>query len=228
MKKPGNATSKLAVKGKELVVSCHLLPDAPITDWDSEPPPMVHNLFENFNPDAEELVFTRVVPEFLVPELKLACKRLSAGKAGGPSGIPNEILRHGVLAHPHRFAEAYNVCLRSLHFPSCWKRSKLVLLHKGPGKPLDVPSSYRPICLLDTPGKLLERLLVQRLESHFDARGALGRAPNQYGFRKGVSTESAVDDVLKVAAKAAYVRGQTKDLCVLIMLDVKNVFNTLR
>jgi len=39
-----------------------------------------------------------------------------------------------------------------------------VLIRKGPDKPPDAPSSYRPICILDTFGKLLERLLLQRLE----------------------------------------------------------------
>jgi len=43
---------------------------------------------------------------------------------------------------------------------------------QGPRKSMDAPSSYRPICLLDTPGKLLEKLLVQRLESHFDAQAS--------------------------------------------------------
>jgi len=53
-------------------------------------------------------------------------------------------------------------------------------------------------------------------------------APNQFSFRKGVSTESAVDTVLKIAARAAAIDGPTKDLCVLITLDVMNAFNTLR
>jgi len=111
-------------------------------------------------------------------------------------------------------------------FSCCWKRAKLVLLHKGPGKSIDSPSSYRPICLLDTPEKLLERLIVQRLESHFDAQ-ATRRAPNQFGFRKGIFTETAIASVLEIASAAA-TQGRTKDLCVLVTLDVKNVFNTLR
>jgi len=81
--------------------------------------------------------------------------------------------------------------------------------------------------MLDTPGKLLERLLLQRLESHLDANGGRRRASNQYGFRRGVSTETAVKKVLDIAASAAAGSG-TKDLCVLVTLDVKNAFNTLR
>jgi len=121
----------------------------------------------------------------------------------------------------------YNKCLTSLTFPACWKKARLVLLHKGPGKPVEAPSSFRPICLLDTPGKVLERLLLQRLDEHLDSR-YLGRAPNQFGFRRGISTESAVEVVTKLAKHAAEGNHRQVELCVLVTLDVKNAFNSLR
>ncbi|KAL4098239.1 hypothetical protein QTP88_022882 [Uroleucon formosanum] len=81
--------------------------------------------------------------------------------------------------------------------------------------------------MLDTIGKLLERLLLQRFKEHLDAYGGRRRAQNQYGFRKGMGTETAVAKVLELAELAATGPGQ-KDLCVLVALDVKNAFNTLR
>jgi len=80
--------------------------------------------------------------------------------------------------------------------------------------------------MLDAPGKLLERLLLQRLEDHLDAHGGRRRAPNQFGFRRGVSTESAIGTVLSIAAQAATTPGR-KSLCVLVTLDVRNAFNSL-
>jgi len=219
MKKMESAVSRLAVKGIEMAIAAHLFPDAPITDWGSTPSPAILNIFDAFNPETDELVFTRTITEFTVDELKKACMRLTAGKAGAPRGSPTKSL-DGPSLRIRRASQRPTI--RS--FPACWKRAKLVLLHKGPGKPMDAPSSYRPICLLDTPGKLLERLLIQRLEGHLESR----MAPNQFGFRKGVSTESAVDSVLKIAAWAAATNGPTKDLCVLVTLDVMNAFNTLR
>ncbi|KAF5187399.1 reverse transcriptase [Thalictrum thalictroides] len=183
-------------RGRENGIADFLFPAAPITDWSVAPSAAVNNIFEAFDPILNDIIFTRVIPEFSIDELKKAAKRLPAGKATGPSGIPNE-------------------------------RARLVLLRKGPDKPPEAPSSYRPICMLDTPGKLLERLLLQRLETHLDAHGGRRRATNQFGFRKGVSTESAVARVLEIAALAASGRGQ-KDLCILVTLDVKNAFNTLR
>lgn len=85
-----------------------------------------------------------------------------------------------------------------------------MLIRKGPDKPLDAPSSYRPICILDTPGKLL-----QRLEAHLDTHGGWRRAGNQYGFRRGISTETAVEKVLSIATQAASCTGW-KDLYILV------------
>ncbi|XP_022175282.1 uncharacterized protein LOC111037193 [Myzus persicae] len=87
MRKLGNKASSLAIKGKELEVAAHLFPDAPVTNWDSEPTPAVYNIFDAFDPDTDDLVFTLPLPEFTTEELFTAIKRLSPGKAGGPSGI---------------------------------------------------------------------------------------------------------------------------------------------
>lgn len=54
------------------------------------------------------------------------------------------------------------------------------------------------------------------------------RSPNQFGFRKGVSTENAVESVLTAARRAAAGVGKNKELCALVTLDVKNAFNSLR
>jgi len=51
----------------------------------------------------------------------------------------------------------YNRCITEASFPTMWKMIKLVLLSKT--NPPDVPSSYRPLCMLNTVGKLFEKIL---------------------------------------------------------------------
>ena len=58
----------------------------------------------------------------------------------------------------------------------------------------------RPLCLLDTFGKLLEHLLLRRLVEEIDKAGGL--AENQYGFRPGRSTIDALAEVMKVVDSA--------------------------
>jgi len=69
------------------------------------------------------------------------------GKAPGPDGIPDGIIKKVAFESPMIFGKVYNSCLKEVYFPEEWKVAKLVLLRKG-SKPLDQPKSYRPICLL--------------------------------------------------------------------------------
>lgn len=77
----------------------------------------------------------------------------------------------------------------------------LVLLPK-PGKPPNLPGSYRPLCLLDVAGKLAKQLIRSRQIDELERTDAL--SPHQFGFLKGRSTMEAIDQVMeKVKAAAA-------------------------
>jgi len=104
------------------------------------------------------------------------------------------------------------------------KRASLVLLYKGQSKPPDLPSSYRPISLLDGAGKLLERLLLARLESHIER--ADGLSTQQFGFRRTRSTTDAMAEVLRTARAAGSGVVQNRDLCAVVTIDVRNAFNS--
>ena len=78
--------------------------------------------------------------------------------------------------------------------------------------------TYRPICLLDTIGKLYEMLIREKLTKELEEKKYL--AERQYGFRKGRSTVQAV---LAVTEDPKVTKSKW---CVLILLDVKNAFNT--
>ncbi|CAB0029481.1 unnamed protein product [Trichogramma brassicae] len=122
------------------------------------------------------------IPAVTLEELKRAQSRIKERSAPGPDGIPNSALKIAVAARPDIFLRVYTTCLETGVFPSSWKRQRLVLLPK-PGKPPDEPSSYRPLCMLDTAGKILERIICDRLEAFTERPGGLSE--RQYGFRKG-------------------------------------------
>jgi hypothetical protein len=50
-----------------------------------------------------------------------------------------------------------NAVLRRQYFPQAWKHARVVPILKL-GKGPTLPSSYRPIILLDTVGKLFEKI----------------------------------------------------------------------
>lgn len=159
---------------------------------------------------------------FSAEEVKAAARGLPNGKAPGPDGVPNEVLKVAVGLFPQSFAALFNSCMRNAYYPP--EIANLVLLHK-PGKALDSPSAYRPLCMLDSVGKLFEKLLTGRLREHLTKTG---QADNQFGFRPGKSTLDAMSRV-RSAVQYANARGQAYKLFVgMLTLVVKNAFNSAR
>ena len=130
---------------------------------------------------------------FTLEELKRAGGRLKVNTAPGIDGLPNEIFKEVIGAYPEILLEVFNSCLREGRFFADWKKQRLILLRKG-NKPLGDASSYRPICLLDTVGKLLEEMILQRLQGHMVCENGLSE--NQFGFRKGRTTVEAIQAVV--------------------------------
>jgi hypothetical protein len=88
----------------------------------------------------------------------------------------------------HLFLWLANACLQSGHWPTEFKASTTVVIPK-PGKTLyDAPKSFRPIVLLNTLGKMFEKMLSNRLQFEAPEHGVLH--PNQFG---GVCQNSTKD-----------------------------------
>ena len=119
--------------------------------------------------------------------------------------MPNEIFKEVIAAYPEILLEVFNSCLQKGGFFVDWKKQRLVLLRKG-NKPLEDISSYRSICLLDTMGKLLEKLILQRLQTLLV--GENGFSENQFEFWKGRTTVDVIQAIVDTAAKAR--RGTSK------------------
>jgi hypothetical protein len=85
-----------------------------------------------------------------------ALKRLMVGKAPGTNGIPSRLLRH-LPKHAITFlTKVFNAVLHRHYFPATWEHPCMISILQL-GKYLTLPSSYKPVSLLDTVGKLFER-----------------------------------------------------------------------
>jgi hypothetical protein len=188
---------------------------------------IVNALFPNHPVRREERVLGPVpdVPLFTEQELVVAVSNMRNNKAPGPDRIPAEALKVVAGSYPHLLLRMFNSCLVAGVFPARWKTARLALISKGKGDP-ESPSAYRPLCMLDTAGKLFERLLKPRLQSSIEAAGDL--SPRQHGFRKGHSTLNAVNDVLGAVQLADTASHKARPIVLLVTLDVKNAFNSAR
>lgn len=103
-----------------------------------------------------------------------------------------------------------------------WKKVKVVLLYKGPFKLVEHPNSYKPISLLDGNGKILERLVLNRVAQQIPEALAF----SQFGFRPSRGTMEFIEVVLGTATDAAKGMVLNRHQCILVTLDVKNAFNS--
>lgn len=196
-------------------------------------PTMLKSIVETLFPQRKNTLFDAIgetdeedIPQITEDELLAACRKICDNKAPGPDGIPNKALKAAVFKRPDMFIATMQQCLKEGFFAVQWKRQHLVLLPKG-NKSHGAPTSYRPICLLDTMGKILERIIYNRLLAIAEKNGTLSDL--QFGFRRGRSTVDAIKVVVDTAAAA--IQGErwrwgTKEYCAVVTLDVRNAFNT--
>lgn len=88
-----------------------------------------------------------------------------------------------------------------------------------PGKPSTDPKNYRPISLLEVPGKIFERIINLRLRCHLEENNLYN--PSQYGFRAGRRTTSAISIA---SEKVALTKGQGLN-CTIIQRDISKAFD---
>jgi hypothetical protein len=105
-------------------------------------------------------------------EVHEAIRGLKVGKAPGPNGIPNRALKHLPQRAVFLLVQTFNAIFLTHHFPSLWKHAWVISILK-PGKDPALPSSYRPISLLDVIGKLFERILLARILREVSERGLM-------------------------------------------------------
>eukprot|EP01061_Rhynchopus_euleeides_P046631 TRINITY_DN8943_c0_g1_i9.p1 TRINITY_DN8943_c0_g1~~TRINITY_DN8943_c0_g1_i9.p1 ORF type:complete len:1081 (+),score=88.71 TRINITY_DN8943_c0_g1_i9:666-3908(+) len=161
---------------------------------------------------------------FTSTELDLAISNLEEGKAPGPDGVTNEMLRKFGPAGKSALLHVINTSWEQGLVPEQWKRGHVVALLK-PEKPPQDPTSYRPITLTSCVSKLLESMIVTRMVHLMEADGT-GVDPLQdcqAGFRPA---RSAAEQVANVAAKGKMVK-TNGGYCITIFVDYTKAFDTL-
>jgi hypothetical protein len=133
-------------------------------------------------------------------EVQQAIMDLKVSKAPGPYGIPNRVLRHLPKREITVLTKVLNAVLRRQYFPSPWKHARVVSILK-PGKDPALPSSYRPISLLDTVGKLFEKILLARVLREVSERGCY--VTSSLGFDPGTAQHYSWSALLKESTETS-------------------------
>lgn len=110
-----------------------------------------------------------------------------------------------------------NACIKIGYFPTSWKIALVTPIHKA-GKKENEPSSYRPISLLPTMGKVLEKVIHKRL-TKFERKNIIPQ--EQFGFREKHST---IQQVARIVNDARIGFNQEM-VTTMLLLDIEKAFD---
>ena len=119
---------------------------------------------------------------FTVHEVCRQLKSLDINKGPGPDGIPPYFLKRTAETICTPLSMLFNRCIESGIFPSAWKKTNIIPVHKS-GSRQNI-ENYRPISILSTLAKLFEKLVHQAIYP-FLRHNII---PEQHGFVKNRST----------------------------------------
>ena len=127
-------------------------------------------------PAEEDLPISLEAPT--MEEIKKAIRTLNNGKAAGPDGIPAEAMKAAQEVSMEVFHPLFEKIWNEEQVPSDWKEGFIVKLPKKGD--LSQCKNYRGIMLLSTPGKIFNRIILDRMKTAVDKL----LRDHQAGFRK--------------------------------------------
>ena len=144
-------------------------------------------------PDEENLLKQVTESQFTfkaVKELEILkeLKKLKRKKASGLDNFPPGMLKDAALLLTKPLTFIINLSLETGVVPSEWKVAKVIPLYKS-GSLAEI-DNYRPISILPTLSKILEKIVHKQLMAHLERHSLLSEY--QFSFRPIRSTELAV------------------------------------
>ncbi|GBP53064.1 Retrovirus-related Pol polyprotein from type-1 retrotransposable element R1 [Eumeta japonica] len=118
--------------------------------------------------------------------------------SSGFDGIGARIVKEAWKTAAVKMTTMYGKCVVKYVFPDIWKMGRLVILPKGSDRTATDPGAYRPLTLLPLLGKILERVLLIRLELVLRKQSDC-----LHGFTRGRSTVTALNDILGAVGHSA-------------------------
>ena len=125
-------------------------------------------------------------------EIKKIVSTLPSKASSGHDNISNILLKEIIDQLAHVLVEVFNKSMAMGEFPSIMKLAEVVPLYKGKEHYLE--NNYRPISLLTTISKILEKIMYHRVYSFLYKTGQIYK--NQYGFWANHSCEHAVGHIV--------------------------------
>ena len=145
-----------------------------------------------------------------IEEVRKAVKQMKCNKASGGDGIPDEVYKHGGTTLVHHLHRLFLKIWDNEEVPQELKDASIVTIFKKGSR--TECGNYRGISLLSVAGKILAKVLLNRLQPLSESIIPETRC----GFRPGRGTTDMIFSARQVKEKC---REQGCDLC-LAFIDI--------
>ena len=163
-----------------------------------------HSMMMSFSTQEEVIQLINILPN------KTSC---------GHDQISNELLKKLGNSISYPLSKIFNQSISEGIFPDQMKLAEIIPLYKG--KDTDKVVNYRPISLLVTMSKVIEKMVYKRMIKFIDKYNLL--YDSQYGFRSKRSCEHAI---LELTGNIIESKNLKHHSCALF-LDLSKAFDTL-
>ena len=145
--------------------------------------------------------------------------KLKNGKSTGLFHMPNKALNIAKDLIATSLADIFNACIETKVFPDDLKIGKVTPIFKSERK--DDLNNYRPITVLPTVARVMERLIYKQIYDYFNTEKLLNE--NQWGFRSLHSTVLALSD-----CSSDWLFSMDKGMInSVVFLDIRKAFDTV-
>jgi len=156
---------------------------------------------------------------FSMVELSLALLSCN-NTAPGSDGVKFNLLKNLPDPAKRRLLNLFNKFLELNIVPHDWRQVKVIAIQK-PNKPASDHNSYRPIAMLSCIRKLLEKMILHRLDNWIETIGLV--SDTQFGFRRGKGT----NDCLALLSTELQLAFAQKKQTASVFLDIKGAFDSV-
>jgi len=192
--------------------------EKPGTQFDSDFKCSIEDSVAAFDIESELKVEDGPNSRITEQEVSAAISRLGSFKSPGPDKIHPLFLKHGGIAVIRTLTYIFNRSFETGYLPYLWRLAYIIPI---PKRLESVLNAFRPISLLSVPGKLMDRIVANRVSYLSEVQDWL--KPFQGGFRKGRST---VDQLLDFRERIT-VASLESQVCVTAFLDISAAYDGL-
>ncbi|CAE6463334.1 unnamed protein product [Rhizoctonia solani] len=154
-------------------------------------------------------------------EISRSLSKTSNRSTPGAFGSNYRLLKWAFTSSPDHFVSLFNVCLRIGYHPTSLRNCIIAPIPKPRRQDMSIPKNYRPIALLETLSKLLEKVITNRITHEAGKHNLLSHS--QFGGKDITSCTDAglcmIHDI-----RSAWARKKSVSL---LTLDISGYFNNV-